>query len=81
MNTNNPQSFVSSLQGINTIGNIQTKFKANAGVGVHLENELIQRSVAEGGNTNQYDINSDYDENLKKFEAREFSQKIRGTSR
>jgi hypothetical protein len=60
--TNNPQSLVSSLQGMTTIGNIQTKFKANAGVGGQLENEMIQRSVAEGGNTNQYDILSDYDE-------------------
>lgn len=71
---------MSSLQGINTIGNIQTKFKANAGVGGHLENEMIQRSVAEGSNNNQYDINLDYEEQ-KKFEAREFSNKIRGTSR
>lgn len=64
-----------------TIGNIQTKFKANAGVGGHLENEIIQRSVAEGSNTNQYDIMSDYGEQMKKYEQRHFSTKIRGTNK
>jgi hypothetical protein len=46
-----------------------------------MENEFIQRSVGDGANLNQYDILSDYEEQIKRYEAKEYSQKIRGSNR
>ena len=81
MTSGNQQSLVSSMKGMTTIGNVQTKFnpkpvpfdRANAGVGTQMENEFIQKSVADGTNMNQYEILSDYDEQIKRFETREYS--------